>query len=273
MHKGILYLVPTPIGNLSDMTYRSVEILKTVDIIACEDTRTSIKLLKHYEVKNTLVSYHKFNEAKQTKVLIEQLMQGKNVAIITDAGTPGISDPASFVVKSAVDNDIKVCALPGATACITALAASGLNTDSFTFVGFLPVKNKDRKQLLQTLIDLPHTLVIYESSHRIKETLTELAQVFSSRRFVLARELSKLFETYYRGNLDDLDFLVDLETRGEFVLMIEGKAKIDLSDDEIIALLKKHKQNHPKTSELSEIVAQTYSLQPNRVYKLALKLK
>lgn len=273
MQTGVLYLVPTPIGNLKDITFRSVEVLKSVDIIACEDTRTSLKLLKHYEINNTLVSYHKFNETKQSKALIEQLLQGNNIAIITDAGTPGISDPASIIVKKAIDSNIEVCCLPGASAFVTALAASGLDTSTFTFVGFLPAKAKDKKQLLETLKTLTHTIIIYESSHRIKSTLSDLAQVFTDRRFVLAREISKLYETYYRSSFTEMEFLTELETRGEFVLLIEGNTAVKLTDAEIMTLLEKHKTPNSKLSALSADVAQAYNLQPNRVYKIALKLK
>jgi 16S rRNA (cytidine1402-2'-O)-methyltransferase len=273
MQKGILYLVPTPIGNLGDMTYRGVEILKSVDIIAAEDTRTSTKLLKHYEIKNKLISYHKFNERKQSDILISLLSEGKNVAIITDAGTPGISDPANIIVKEAIEHNIQVCCLPGASAVITALAASGLNTDTFTFAGFLPAKKKDRDNLLKALEKLPHTIVLYEASHRIIDTLKELAEVFGSRECVIARELSKLYETYLRGKLSDLAYASDMETRGEFVILIEGRKEQPLTDAELIRIISDEAKQGIALKELSSKVSDITGINRNRIYKLALALK
>jgi 16S rRNA (cytidine1402-2'-O)-methyltransferase len=273
MQKGILYLVPTPIGNLGDMTYRGVEILKSVDIIAAEDTRTSTKLLKHYEIKNKLISYHKFNERKQSDILISLLSEGKNVAIITDSGTPGISDPANIIVKEAIEHNIQVCCLPGASAVITALAASGLNTDTFTFAGFLPAKKKDRDNLLKALEKLPHTIVLYEASHRIIDTLKELAEVFGSRECVIARELSKLYETYLRGKLSDLAYASDMETRGEFVILIEGRKEQPLTDAELIRIISDEAKQGIALKELSSKVSDITGINRNRIYKLALALK
>jgi len=273
MKPGILYLVPTPIGNLGDMTYRGVETLKSVDIIACEDTRTSKKLLNHYQIKNRLIAYHKFNERKQTDTIISQLLEGKNIAVITDAGTPAISDPATILVKAAIERNIQVCCLPGASACITALAASGLDTESFVFIGFLPLKAKDRKALLQRLQDTPDTIVIYESSHRIIDTIKELSPLFIDRSFVLAREISKVYETFYREHFTDISFLDKLETRGEFVLMIEGKTELTLSDEQILSLIEKHHTKAESYSETADKVSHLYNLKRNRVYKLALLLK
>lgn len=265
--------MPTPIGNLGDMTYRAVEVLKTVDLIAAEDTRTSQKLLKHYDIKNILISYHKFNERKQSDSIIALLAEGRNVAIITDAGTPGISDPAEIIVKIAIEKNIQVCCLPGATALIPALAASGLNTDKFTFVGFLPVKKKERTKLLSDIEKLPHTVVLYESSHRIKDTINELSGIFKERSFVIAREVSKLYETYYRGTFDDIVFIDDIETRGEFVILVEGKKAIELTDDEVIKLIKKHHSSKTTLTELVHTVTTLTGINRNRIYKLALKLK
>jgi 16S rRNA (cytidine1402-2'-O)-methyltransferase len=255
------------------MTYRGVEILKSVDIIAAEDTRTSTKLLKHYEIKNKLISYHKFNERKQSDILISLLSEGKNVAIITDSGTPGISDPANIIVKEAIEHNIQVCCLPGASAVITALAASGLNTDTFTFAGFLPAKKKDRDNLLKALEKLPHTIVLYEASHRIIDTLKELAEVFGSRECVIARELSKLYETYLRGKLSDLAYASDMETRGEFVILIEGRKEQPLTDAELIRIISDEAKQGIALKELSSKVSDITGINRNRIYKLALALK
>ncbi len=265
--------MPTPIGNLGDMTYRAVEVLKTVDLIAAEDTRTSLKLLKHYDIKKKLISYHKFNERKQSDNIITLLNEGRNVAIITDAGTPGISDPAEIIVKIAIKKDIQVCCLPGSTALIPALAASGLNTDKFTFAGFLPVKKKERTKLLSDLEKLSHTIVLYESSHRIKDTIKELSGIFTERQFVIAREISKIYETYYRGTFDDISFIDDIETRGEFVILVKGKKEQELTDDEVLKLLKKHNSAKTTLTELVHTVTTLTGINRNRIYKLALKLK
>jgi 16S rRNA (cytidine1402-2'-O)-methyltransferase len=273
MDKGILYLVPTPIGNLGDMTYRGVELLKSVDLIAAEDTRTSLKLLNHYGIRNKLISYHKFNEAKQTKLMLDALEKGKNIALISDAGTPGISDPAAILVKAVILKGIQVTCLPGATALIPALAASGLDANNFTFVGFLPVKQKDRKALLTSLAGSPHTIVLYESSHRITETLLELIGYFAGRNCVIARELSKLYESFYRGSLEELAANADLETRGEFVILLEGKTKRDISDEDLSELIKQACKKNLPLKELTTQIAQATGINRNRIYKLAIALK
>lgn len=270
MAKGILYLVPTPIGNLGDMTYRAVEILKNADLIAAEDTRTSRKLLNHYEIRNKLVSYHKFNESKKTKALLDLLEQGKNIALITDAGTPGISDPASILVKTAIGRNFIVTCLPGATALIPALAASGLDTEKFTFVGFLPTRKKQRTALLNSLKELPHTLILYESSQRIIDTLYELHIYFPDRRFVLARELSKLYETFYRGSFAELSQINELETRGEFVLLIEGGVKAEVSDEKLVSMIKDH-ERELTIKEIVDKISHDTGVSRNRIYKLALE--
>ncbi|MFO7659370.1 MAG: 16S rRNA (cytidine(1402)-2'-O)-methyltransferase [Candidatus Cloacimonadaceae bacterium] len=273
MSKGILYLVPTPIGNLGDITYRAVEVLKSVDLIAAEDTRTSQKLLKHYDIKNKIISYHKFNERKQTKSLIDFLEQGKSIAVITDAGTPAISDPASILVRAAIEAEIQVTCLPGATALIPALAASGLDTNRFTFTGFLPAKKKDRTALLNALKVFPHTIVLYESSHHILETVRELSAYFNDRKFVLARELSKLYETIYRGHFTDLEFINNLETRGEFVILISGKVDTDVSDIELLELIEVNSGKWLSLKELSSAISEKTGVSRNRIYKLALDRK
>jgi 16S rRNA (cytidine1402-2'-O)-methyltransferase len=270
MDKGILYLVPTPIGNLGDMTFRAVEILKSVYLIACEDTRTSQVLLNHYEIKNKTVSYHKFNENKQTQSLLVLLEQGKSIALITDAGTPGISDPASILVKAAIQKEIEVTCLPGATAIIPALAASGLPSDNFTFTGFLPAKQKDRKQLLERLKDLPHTLVLYESTHKIIDTLSELKDVFGDRYSVVAKEISKLHETFYRGLLSEIIGLADFDVRGEFVILISGEIKTELIDSELYELIDASIEKGLSIKELTSALSEQTGVNRNRIYQLAL---
>jgi len=273
MGKGILYLVPTPIGNLGDMTYRGVETLKTVDLIAAEDTRTSQILLNHYAIKNKTISYHKFNESKQTKALIELLTAGKNIAVITDAGTPAISDPASIIVKAAIQQGIRVCCLPGASACITALAASGLDTESFVFVGFLPSKQKDRKELLAALKNSSHTLVLYESTHKLTKTLPELSNVLGDRICVIAKELSKIHETYYRGSLSEILQLPEFNLKGEFVILIEGRKEVYITDDELIDMIKKALEQKTPLRKLAEQISTITGINKNRIYEMALTIK
>jgi len=272
METGVLYLIPTPIGNLGDMTFRAVEVLKSVDLIACEDTRTSLKLLNHYDIKNKLVSYHKFNETKQTGSFLGQLINGKSIAVITDAGTPAISDPASILVKSAIREGITVTCLPGATALIPALAASGLTTDRFTFVGFLPTKQKERQALLERLQNLNHTLIIYEAPHRITDTLTDLREWFADRQCVLAKELSKLHETFYRGTLDEL-LHMDIDNRGEFVLLLSSALYEELSDSELMNCIDSNMKQGLEGKELIKAVTILTKASRNRIYKLYLSIK
>jgi 16S rRNA (cytidine1402-2'-O)-methyltransferase len=272
MEAGILYLVPTPIGNLGDMTYRAVEVLKSVELIACEDTRTSLKLLNHYEIRNKLVSYHKFNEAKQTQALLEQLKSGSSVALITDAGTPAISDPASHLVSAVIRENIIVTCLPGATAFVPALAASGLDTHSFTFAGFLPLKAKERKAILQKLSQAEQTVILYEAPHRLDETLDELISYFGDRRAVIARELSKLHETFYRGTLTELKTM-QIDPRGEFVLLISGAMEKELTDTELTSLIKSKIKQGWEGKELIQALTSETNISRNRLYKLYLTVK
>ncbi len=220
---GRIYLVPTPIGNLADLTQRAIDVLSAVDMVACEDTRVSGNLLKKLGLKKRLISYHDFNEAERAAQLIRQVRDGQNIAVITDAGSPGISDPAYRIVKAAVENGIDLIPLPGATALIPALTASGLPTDRFFFEGFLPVKSAARRKRLETLATYEHTLVFYESPHRVQKTLTDMLSVLGNRPACLSREISKKFEEHLRG---PLEFLV-AETskrsiKGEIVLTVAG---------------------------------------------------
>lgn len=220
---GTLYLVSTPIGNLEDITLRALRILKEVDLIACEDTRHTRRLLDHFGIKKPTLSYHEHNEKSRTDDLINRLKGGEAIAIVSDAGTPGISDPAYRIVKTAIENNIKVEPVPGATAAIAALTASGLATDSFLFVGFLPPKKNARKERLSELQNSAATLVFYEAPHRIEETLRDAEEVLGDRNAVLARELTKLYEEFIRGKLSYIrDLITSQKPRGEMALVIEG---------------------------------------------------
>lgn len=220
MSTGTLYLVATPIGNLDDMTFRAVKILREVDVIAAEDTRRTRKLLAHFEIHTPLIRYDEFVDAGK---IVQLLRDGKNIACVSDAGLPAISDPGSNLVKAAVAENIAVCPIPGANAALSALICSGLDTTSFTFAGFLPKSAKNRREILNALAAHTETLIFYEAPHRIKNILAELAEVFGSRQAVLARELTKIHEEFIRADLTALAEMLD-EPRGEFVIVVEGAA-------------------------------------------------
>ena len=221
---GKLYLVATPIGNLEDITFRALNVLKEVDIIAAEDTRHTLKLLNYFNIKNKLISNHRHNEEEKEKVLINCLKEGKNIAIVSDAGTPGISDPGEIIVKKAIEEKIDVIPVPGACAAISALIASGLDTKEFIFLGFLPMNKKLRKEKLLDIENETKTLIIYEAPHKIKETLTDLKKIVGNRKIVLAREITKIHEEFIRGEIDYI-MKKSESIKGEMVLIVEGGKK------------------------------------------------
>ena len=221
---GKIYLVATPIGNLEDITLRALRILKEVDIIAAEDTRNTLKLLNHYEISKPLVSYHRHNEEVKVDNLINKLKDGQNIAIVSDAGTPGISDPGEVVVKEAIKNNIDVVPIPGACAAINALICSGLDTKEFSFMGFLPLNKKLRKEKLNEIKKETKTLIIYEAPHKLKNTLQDLKEIVEDRKIVLARELTKIHEEYIRGNIDEI-IQKSENLKGEMIILIEGAKK------------------------------------------------
>ena len=222
---GKLYVVPTPVGNLEDMTFRAIRILKEVDFILAEDTRTSGILLKHFEIKNLMMSHHKFNEHKTVENVINRIRAGETAALISDAGTPGISDPGFLVVRECVRNGVEVECLPGATAFVPALVASGLPNDRFCFEGFLPQK-KGRMTKLKALADESRTMIFYESPHRLLKALTQFAEYFGmERQATVSREISKLHEETVRGSLNELiEHFTRIDPRGEIVIIIAGTA-------------------------------------------------
>lgn len=222
---GSLYIVATPIGNLSDITLRALEILKSVDVIVCEDTRVTGKLLKHFEISKSLFSYHQHSREKDIHKIKELLSQGKDLAYVTDAGTPGISDPGGRLVEYLYNNfpTAKIIAAPGVSAVTAALSVSGLSADEFNFRGFIPHK-KARKKFLEEIADSKITTVFYESVHRIMKLLSEMVQIFPKRKIVIARELTKQFETIYRGTPEEVrSELADDKIKGEFVVIVKGK--------------------------------------------------
>ena len=233
---GILFIVATPIGNLDDITFRAVEVLKSVDIVLAEDTRHSKKLLLHLDISKSIRAFHEHNEREKTKVIISEIRSGKSIALISDAGTPLISDPGYFLVAQAKKEGLKVVPIPGPTALITALSASGLASDSFTFLGFLPSKQTARVKLLKSLVGRTETSIFYESPKRILATLTDMHSIFGDNREVcLAKELTKVFETIQTGSIPNLiDYLTidQNHQKGEFVILISAKDKIDIAEAE-----------------------------------------
>ena len=220
---GILYLCATPIGNLEDMTLRALRILKEVDLIAAEDTRNSIKLLNHFEIKTPMTSYHEYNKIEKAYQLVEKLREGQNIALITDAGTPGISDPGEELVRICQEEHSPVTSLPGPAACITALTMSGLATRRFAFEAFLPRDKKERAAILESLKGETRTIILYEAPHHLKKTLTELYEVLGERRITLCRELTKRFETVFPTTIEGaIAFYEENDPRGEYVLVMEG---------------------------------------------------
>lgn len=233
MNPGTLYLCATPIGNLEDMTFRVIRTLKEVDMIAAEDTRNSIKLLNHFEIKTPMTSYHEYNKIEKGHKLVQMLLEGKNLALITDAGTPGISDPGEELVQMCYEAGVPVTSLPGAAACITALTLSGLSTRRFAFEAFLPSDKKERQQVLEELKNDTRTVICYEAPHRLVKTLKELLEALGDRRITICRELTKKHETVFATKIEDALAYYDVqEPKGECVMVIEGKSREEIRSEE-----------------------------------------
>lgn len=230
---GTLYLCATPIGNLEDMTFRCVRTLREADLIAAEDTRNSIKLLNHFEIKTPMTSYHEYNKVEKGRKLVERLLGGENIALITDAGTPGISDPGEELVAMCHEAGVPVTAVPGAAACITALTISGLSTRRFAFEAFLPTDKKERKRVLDSLKGETRTIIMYEAPHRLLRTLVLLKETLGNRRISICKELTKRHETVFQTTLlEAAAYYEEYEARGEYVLIIEGKSEAELIQEE-----------------------------------------
>ncbi|MDV3000878.1 MAG: Ribosomal RNA small subunit methyltransferase I [Chroococcopsis gigantea SAG 12.99] len=275
---GKLYIVGTPIGNLQDMTFRAVETLKKVNLIAAEDTRHTGKLLQYFEVGTPQISYHHHNRLSRQNELLEILFQGKDIALVTDAGTPGISDPGYELIRDCLEANIEVIPIPGVTAVITALSVSGLVTDKFVFEGFLSTKDKYRKEKLQELQTENRTIVFYEAPHKLLDTLKDLAKYLGGERLIiLGRELTKLHEELWRGKLSEA---VDIyengrQPKGEYTLVVEGdrsKQVIDLSDEEIKDELTKIMAGGVSRSQASKQLAHLTKLPRRRLYEIALSI-
>ena len=279
MDYGKLYLVPTPIGNLKDITLRALEVLESVDLIAAEDTRQSIKLLNHFNIKKTLISYHKHNEQGKSIDLIEKLKEGKNIALVSDAGTPGISDPGSVIILRCIEENIDFEVLPGATAVTTALVYSGLDTSKFIFRGFLPRDNKERKLMIEDLKDRKETLIFYESPYRIRETLEFFKDNLGNRKVSLCRELTKLHEEIVRLSLKEaIEFYSEKDIKGEFVLVLEGKREEEILEEEkakwnLITIedhIRKYVSEGLSKKEAIKKVAKDRKISKSEVYKYSI---
>jgi 16S rRNA (cytidine1402-2'-O)-methyltransferase len=275
---GILYLVGTPIGNLEDITLRAIRILQEVDLIAAEDTRRTGKLLQHLQIKTPQISYHQHNQTERKEELLDGLQAGKTIALVTDAGMPGISDPGYEIVKAAIASDILVVPIPGVTAAITALAASGLPTDRFVFEGFLPAKGKQRSERLDILKSETRTLIFYEAPHRLLSTLMDLGAVLGEdRQIVLARELTKLHEEWWRGTIGEAiaTYSQTRQAKGEYTLVVAGEKptpNLVLSETQLKAELGQLLQQGMSRSQASRHLAQLTSQSRRQIYQLALEL-
>lgn len=247
---GILYLCATPIGNLSDMTPRVIETLQNADLIAAEDTRNSIKLLNHFDISTPMTSYHEFNKVEKAHTLIAKLKEDQNIALITDAGTPAISDPGEVLVKMCQEEGITVTSLPGPSALIVALTLSGLSTRRFCFEGFLPFEKKEKKPVLDDLVNESRTIILYEAPHRLKTTLNELYKTLGNRKITLCRELTKKFESIMPTTLENaIAYYEENEPRGEYVLVIEGKSFKEQEEERQLEFSEMSIEDHMKIYE------------------------
>jgi 16S rRNA (cytidine1402-2'-O)-methyltransferase len=273
---GTLYVVSTPIGNLEDITLRALRVLKEVEWIAAEDTRRTRQLLTHYGIHKPLISYHKFNQRSQEKTLLRELREGKSIALVTDAGTPGISDPGEELVRGAVQESIPLVPIPGPVALIAALSISGLPTESFLFYGFLPSKGVARRKWLLSLRDRPETLVFYESPRRLPSLLEDSAELLGDRRVVVAREMTKVYEEVYRGTLSEvLEQLGEEEVRGEVTVILEGCTHPPKAGSSSIAeaLIRYSREMGLSMKESIDRVAEELKVPRREVYRQSLKLK
>lgn len=271
---GKLYLVATPIGNLEDITFRAINILKEVDIIAAEDTRHTLKLLNHYEISKPLISYHRHNEEVKSEILINKLLEGDNIALVTDAGTPGISDPGEEVVKEAIKNNIEVIPIPGACALVNALIASGLNTKEFLFLGFLPLNKKNRDNALNKIKKAKSTVILYEAPHKLIKTLQDLLKNVGDINCVLAREITKIHEEFIRGNISNLLEQIQ-EPKGEHVILLdlnnlenENDSEDEISKKTVEEQYKIYKAQGMNKKEIIKQIAKNKNVPKNEIYKL-----
>ena len=280
MNYGKLYLCPTPIGNLGDITYRTLETLKSVDLIAAEDTRNTLRLLNHFEINVPLTSYYEHNKVQKGGVLMDKLKSGENIALVSDAGMPAISDPGEDLVRLCIAEGIEVVPLPGASAFTTALVASGMPTGRFSFEGFLTTNKRNRKEHLEEVKNDTRTLIFYEAPHKLMYTLADMLEVFGDREIVLARELTKKFEEFNRTTISDaIRHYEETPPKGEFVLIIKGADKNALKEEQKAALptpeelLRKYSQTGLRSKELAARVAEELDIPKREVYNIYMKIK
>lgn len=267
---GKLYVVATPIGNLEDITLRAISVLQSVDLIAAEDTRHTLKLLNHLEISKPLISYHRHNEEVKTELLMEKLKEGQDIALVSDAGTPGICDPGELVIKKCIEEKIEVIPIPGACAMINALITSGIDTKEFCFFGFLPLNKKLRKNKLEEIKNSSKTIILYEAPHKLITTLNDLVEILENRQIVLARELTKIHEEFIRGNI--IEILEKAKNlKGEIVLIIEGDKKEEIKNDFKDLTLEEHYELYEKQGfqkkEIIKKIAKDRNVSKNEIYQ------
>lgn len=273
---GKLYLVATPIGNLEDITFRAIKILKEVDIIAAEDTRRTLKILNHYEITKPLISYHRHNEGTKSDILINKILKGNNIAIVTDAGTPGISDPGEEIVKEAISKNIEVIPIPGACALVNAIVASGLNTKEFAFFGFLPLNKKNREEILNKIKEEQKTVILYEAPHKLIKTLEDIQKNIGNIKCVLAKEITKVHEKFIRGNISDLLEIMK-EPKGEYVIILDlneytdcnrNKIYDEICEKSIEEQYKIYQKQGMSKKDIIKKIAKNKNLPKNEIYKM-----
>jgi 16S rRNA (cytidine1402-2'-O)-methyltransferase len=269
---GILYIVATPIGNLEDITLRALRVLKEVDVVAAEDTRHTQILLSHHDIHTPLTSYHEHNEKTKSQELVKRLAQGQNIALVSDAGTPAISDPGFRLGVQAIRAGVRIIPIPGASALTAVLSASGLPTDRFVFEAFLPAKKRQRRERLQTLRDETRTLIFYEAPHRLKDTLDDIHELLGNREAVLAREVSKVHEEFLRGPVSELvRALGSGEIRGEVTLIISGSSGAPrVNEDRLQAEIRELKGRGLRVKEIAEVLGEKFGYPKKEIYRLAL---
>ena len=269
---GILYIVATPIGNLEDITLRAINVLENVDLIAAEDTRHTLKLLNHLNISKPMISYHRHNEKLRVDVLLKELKDGNDIALVSDAGTPGICDPGEEIIKKCIEEKIKVIPIPGACAMINALITSGIDTSEFSFLGFLPLNKKNRKNKLEEIKNSNKTIILYEAPHKLKNTLNDLKDILKDRKIVIAREITKIHEEYIRGTVDEIFKIVD-NLKGEMILIIDKNENINKIEDDLNNLtLEEHyefyKNQGLEKKEIIKKIAKDRNVNKNEIYKM-----
>ena len=272
--QGILYIVATPIGNLEDITLRAIRILKEVDLIAAEDTRHTLKLLNHLEISKPMISYHRHNEDYRVDGLIKELKNGKNIALVSDAGTPGICDPGEKIIKECINENIRIIPVPGACAMINGLIISGIDTDEFSFLGFLPLNKKNRNNKLSEIKNSNKTIILYEAPHKIKNTLIDLKKILGKRKIAIARELTKIHEECIRGSVDDI---IDISEnlKGEIIIIIEKKNQLEENELENLSLeehIEFYKKQGLDKKEIIKRIAKDKKTNKNEIYMKVIEL-